>query len=186
MKRKRISWLAATGIVSVLAGCGSSSPTPVSTGTAASSAQSAADSAALARYIERGDQVCSVSNAAIASVNARGAQLQRRHRGTPDEAALLVPVLREGLHVYRRYLWRFARIPPPPQEAAPVSAILAGLGKVGNDLERLAGALARGEVAQAKAITSQREVDHARVSAQELELGFKVCGQPAAQFSASG
>ncbi len=137
---KGISWLAVAGVVSVLLGCGSGSSTPGAAGTTGST-QSAADSAALALYIERGDEVCSAADAAILPVDERGAEIQRRHRGTSDEAALLAPVLRKGLRLYRHYLRRFERIPPPPQQAAQVTAIIAGLKKVGLDIERLAGAL---------------------------------------------
>ena len=180
MKGKWISRLAMAGAVSVLMGCGSSASTPGGGSSTASSVQTAAERAALAAYIERGDRVCTGANAAILPVNERGAEIQRRHGGRPDEAALLVPVVREGLHLYRHYLRHFERIPPPAGNLAQVSTILAGLRKVGDDIERLAGALAKGELALARTITSERETDHARVSAQELELGFKVCGQPAA------
>ena len=173
-------------ILAIIFGCGSSSSSPGSAAETAGTAQKAADGAALTRFVERGDELCRVGDAAIRPINERGAEIQRRHRGSGDEAVLLAPVLREGLRIYRRYLRRFERIPPPPREIAQVNAILAGLRKVGEDIERLAGAVVRGELAQVRAITSEREVDHARVSAQELELGLKICGQPPAQPSVSG
>jgi hypothetical protein len=185
LKGKGISWLAVAGIASVLLGCGSGSSTPGGA-SATSTVGSAADSAALAAYIEHGDQVCRAADAAILPIDERGAEIQRRHRGIRDEAARMAPVLRHGLRVYRRYFRRFERIQPPPQEAAQVRTIIAGLKKVGDDIERLAGALVQGELARVKVITSEREVDHARVSAEELELGLKVCGEPPAQPSVSG
>ena len=186
MKGKWISWMAVAGTVSVLLGCGSSSSTPGTGANTTSSVQTAANSAALAGYIERGDRLCTTANEAIVPVNERGAEIQRRHGGSPNAAGLLVPVVREGLRLYRHFLRHFERIPPPSGETAQVSAILAGLRKVGVDIERLGAALAARELAQVRAITSERETDHARVSAQELELGFKVCGQPASQPSLSG
>jgi hypothetical protein len=186
MSIKGISWLAMAGVVSVLSACGSSSPSSSTSTGASSTPQSPAESAALARYVERGDQLCRYGNAAIAPISERGAEIQRRHGGASDEVVLLVPVLREGLRVYRRFLRRFEQIAAPPSSSAQVATIAQGLSKVGDDIERLVAAVARGELAQVKAITSEREMDHDRVSAQELEFGFKVCGQPAAQSSSSG
>ena len=186
MSTRRISWLAVAGVVSVLSGCGSSSSRPGTASHASSTPQSAAESAALAGYLERGDQLCRAGNAAIAPVNERGGEIQRRHRGSAGDIALLVPVLREGLHIYRRFLGRFERIPPPHRSSGQIAAIITGLGKVGDDIERLAAAIAAGELGRVKVTTSERDIDHARVSAQELEFGFKVCGQPAAPGSLSG
>ena len=65
-----------------------------------------------------------------------------------------------------------------------MASIMAGLRRVGNDLERLTAALESGEFEKVRRITAERSVDHARVSAQELEFGFKVCGQPQGGTSA--
>src|SRR5271165_7032973 len=139
-----ISWFAVAGAVSVLLACGSS---PSTSGGARTSTRSPANAAALAAYIARGDEVCRAGNEAIAPVNARGAEIERRYAGSPREVALLVPVLRHGLRDYNRFDKRLERIPPPPEEAAAVAGILAGLKRVGTDLERLTGALAAGEPA---------------------------------------
>jgi hypothetical protein len=190
MRIKSVGWVAAAGVGFALSGCGSSSGpvnagAPPAGGSTASTA-SRAVSAAQARYIARGDQVCREGNAAIAPVNARGVEIERRHRGTPDELALLVPVLREGLRDYRVFFTRLERIPRPPQDTAALAAIFTGLKQVGSDLDRLNGALARGETAQVRTIAGERETDHAKVSALELEYGFDVCGQPPSQPSPAG
>jgi len=183
---KGIWWLAVVGAVCVLAGCGSGSSGSAVTGARTSAPTETVEAPALARYIERGDELCRAGNAAIAQVDERSVEIRRRHGPPADERALLVPLLRERLHLYRRYLRRFERIAPPPHYAGQVSAILAGLRKVEGDTERLELAVGRGDAAEAKALTSEREIDHDRVSAQELEFGFKICGQPAAQPSPSG
>jgi hypothetical protein len=181
-----ISWLAIAGVASVLSACGSSATAPAGSRAASGTPQSPASDSAHAGYLARGDRVCRAGNAAIAPVNARGAEIELRHRRTPGAAALLVPVLRQGLRDYRVFFVRLKRIPAPPQDGAAIVAILTGLRRVGNDLERLTAALERGEFERVKAITSERDMDHARVSALELEFGFKVCGQPPAQPTPSG
>lgn len=186
LRFRGISLLAMAGVASVLSACGSGSPAPANAGAASGSPQSAASDRAHAGYIARGDRVCRAGSAAIAPVNARAAEIELRHRGTPGAAALLVPVLREGQRDYRVFFARLKRIPAPSQDGAALAAILAGLRRVGNDLERLTGALERGELERVKAITRERDMDHARVSALELEFGFRVCGQPPAQPSPSG
>ncbi len=180
---RMISWLAIAGVLSVLSGCGSSSPGVHSTATAS---RTPAQSAALAAYLGRGDDVCRAGERALAPIDARGAEIRGRHSGSRREAELLVPVLRQGLREYRRFYERLKRIAPPPEDRATVATILDGLRRVGDDLQRLTGALQRGETGAVKTITSEREVDHARVSALELEFGFKVCGQPASPESVAG
>jgi hypothetical protein len=181
-----ISWLAIAGVASVLSACGSSAPAPGGAGAASGTPQSSASDSAHAGYIARGDRVCRAGAAAIAPLNARGAEIELRHRRVPGAAALLVPVLRQGLRDYQVLFLRLKRIPAPPRDSAAVMAILAGLRRVGNDLERLTAALERGEYERVTAITSERDMDHARVSALELEFGFKICGQPPAQPTPPG
>ncbi len=183
MRSRVISWLAVAGLMSGLCACGSSSPATTS---AATHTRTPAEAAALAAYIARADHVCSVGNRAIAPINARGAAIELRHADSAREAALMVPVLRVGLREYRHFYRRFELIAPPPHDGATVAAILDGLRRVGNDLERLELALKRGDTTAAGKITAEREMDHARVSALELEFGFKVCGQPAAHSSLDG
>jgi hypothetical protein len=183
LRIKVILWLAMAAGVCLLCACGSSS---TATGSAAGAAQGQVESAALAGYIARGDEVCRQGDQAIAPINARGAEIERRHGTGPGVAAKLAPVLRRTVREYRSFYKRLKRIQPPPANAAAVAAIIMGLGRVGGDLERLAGAVARGELARVTTISQERDIDHARVSALELELGFKVCGQPPAQPALPG
>ena len=184
MRIKGISRLALAGVLVALSACGSGSSARSTTGASVSRA-AAADPAHI-RYISRGDEVCRAGNATIAPVNARGAEIQQGRQSPARTAALLVPVLYEGLHDYRDFYVRLKRIPPPQQDRAAAASIMDGLRRVGNDLERLTAALERGEFARVKAITAERELDHARVSAQELEFGFRVCGQPQGNSSSPG
>ncbi len=183
MRIRTISWLALAGILPVLSACGSgASSVQTSAATSASGRPPAADPAE-SRYIARGDAVCRAGDAAIAPVDVRGAEIELQHRDTTTTAAQLVPVLQEGLRDYRAFYVRLKRIPPPPPDRAAVASIMEGLRKVGNDLERLTAALERGEFGKVQAISFERKLDHARVSAQELEFGFGVCGQPLGKSS---
>jgi hypothetical protein len=166
------------GVVSVLSACGSGGSTVPSAGLDSAVTQARAADPARGRYLAAADQVCRAGNAAIAPVNAQGADIEQRHLDARRTAALLAPVLREGLRDYRRFYIRLRRVPPPARDRASVASIMAGLRTVGNDLERLTAALERGEFERVKTVTAERATDHARVSAQELEFGFKVCGQP--------
>jgi hypothetical protein len=182
-----ISWLAIAGVAFVLPACGSGSSRPASEAAPAGSPQQAFADTAHARYIARSDQVCRAGNAAIAPVNARGAEIEAHSQDAARTAELLVPVLHEGLRDYRVFYLRLRRLPAPSQDRAAVASIMVGLRRVGNDLERLTAALEQGELEKVRAITSERDMDHARVSAQELEFGFKICGQPqGGQSSPSG
>jgi hypothetical protein len=182
LRSKVILWLVIGGAVALSSGCGSSSRTH----SGSSSIATPAESAALAAYIARGDRVCREGDEAIAPLNARGAAIAERHGATARQTRLMVPVLRQGLRQYRRFYRRLERIPPPPQDRGTVEQILLGLRRVGDDLERLTKALQRGERGAVRTITAEREMDHARVSALELEFGFKVCGQLSSRSSVAG
>lgn len=185
MRIRGISRLALAGVLAAMSACGSGSSAGSPAGAPGSPRTAAADPAHV-RYIARADEVCRAGNATMAPVNARGAEIEQGRQSPARTAALLVPVLYEGLHDYRDLYVRLKRIPAPRQDRAAAASIMDGLRRVGNDLERLTAALERGEFAKVKAIAGERELDHARVSAQELEFGFRVCGQPQGRSSKLG
>ncbi len=182
MRSRMISGPALVAVVGVLSACASSSSVRSGPAPAGSPAQNAARAA----YIAHGDQICRKGKQAIAPIDARAASIERRHSPAWREARLMVPVLRAGLRRYRRVYQRLEAIPPPAGESATVSQILAGLKRVGDDAEHLLSALERGETAAVRRLSATREVDHARVSALELEFGFRVCGQPSARSPVAG